>query len=369
MLIRPLVIALFLFSALSAMGQASPPSGSTLFYGIPQLRREMVNQSQFDIAGPWKLPRIMAYRYGLIVEEGYDERLDTLRAFPAARKYYKHLEGSFGEDALWAYLQGSTAYRKHPIDSLHKRDWTLALSGYGRTERSLARSHQYDTIWGPQIWPKASSFDSFFEMNPAITGNVLDSIPLVIRVDSVSADWDSLWSENQKASYVFLKEKRDVKSLEAQAEAKERAAAKEKPKPVVYKVKSGDNLGGIARRYGVSIRELKSWNNLRSDMIRIGQALTVFPTRERKAQSVPKSSSKEPKAPTRSQSSKPKEKPDTSDGISYIVQPGETLWSIARQFENLTPDDIMKYNGISENIRAGDEIKIPPTAKKKKQTP
>ena len=44
---------------------------------------------------------------------------------------------------------------------------------------------------------------------------------------------------------------------------------------VYYKVKSGDNLGKIARKYHCTVKQLKSWNNLRSDRISIGQRLKV----------------------------------------------------------------------------------------------
>ena len=44
---------------------------------------------------------------------------------------------------------------------------------------------------------------------------------------------------------------------------------------VYYTVKSGDNLTFIARRHNMSISELKELNNLESDMLRIGQRLSV----------------------------------------------------------------------------------------------
>ena len=47
------------------------------------------------------------------------------------------------------------------------------------------------------------------------------------------------------------------------------------PEVTVYRVRSGDVLGTIARRHGVSVRELKSWNGLRNDMIRVGQKLYI----------------------------------------------------------------------------------------------
>ena len=47
------------------------------------------------------------------------------------------------------------------------------------------------------------------------------------------------------------------------------------PQWVYYTVKSGDNLGKIARKYGTTVANLKKWNNLRSDVIRPGQKLKV----------------------------------------------------------------------------------------------
>ena len=43
-----------------------------------------------------------------------------------------------------------------------------------------------------------------------------------------------------------------------------------------YKVKSGDYLGKIASRYGVTINQIKNWNNLRSNNIRVGQTLYIY---------------------------------------------------------------------------------------------
>ncbi|HNT42619.1 MAG TPA: transglycosylase SLT domain-containing protein, partial [Tenuifilaceae bacterium] len=44
----------------------------------------------------------------------------------------------------------------------------------------------------------------------------------------------------------------------------------------VYRVKEGDVLGIIAEKYGVSVGQLRSWNNLRGNIIRIGQRLVIY---------------------------------------------------------------------------------------------
>ena len=47
------------------------------------------------------------------------------------------------------------------------------------------------------------------------------------------------------------------------------------PEPIFYRVKSGDVLGTIAERHGVSVRKIKDWNGLNSSNIRIGQKLII----------------------------------------------------------------------------------------------
>ena len=47
------------------------------------------------------------------------------------------------------------------------------------------------------------------------------------------------------------------------------------PEVTVYRVRNGDVLGTIARKHGVSVRELRQWNGLRGDMIRVGQKLYI----------------------------------------------------------------------------------------------
>jgi membrane-bound lytic murein transglycosylase D len=46
-----------------------------------------------------------------------------------------------------------------------------------------------------------------------------------------------------------------------------------------HRVQSGETLGHIAKKYGVGVSDIKRWNGLSSDMIRIGQRLVVYPRR------------------------------------------------------------------------------------------
>ena len=52
-------------------------------------------------------------------------------------------------------------------------------------------------------------------------------------------------------------------------------AENKKPKVTYYRVKNGDSLWGIARKFRVSPQELKKWNNLKSNLIHPGKQLVV----------------------------------------------------------------------------------------------
>lgn len=104
-------------------------------------------------------------------------------------------------------------------------------------------------------------------------------------------------------------------------------------KTSTHKVKEGENLTLIADKYDVTIEDLREWNELKKDVIVPGQTLVVS----------------EPK--------KTKEK-TTSKGKTYKVKKGDTLQSIADEF-NVTIKDVKKWNGLSEEtIYTGQLLKM-----------
>jgi membrane-bound lytic murein transglycosylase D len=120
-----------------------------------------------------------------------------------------------------------------------------------------------------------------------------------------------------------------------------------------YTVRSGDNLGSIAQRYGVSVSQLKSWNGLRSDQIRIGQVLKISASAAPPKTVVEKSATVQPK-------SVPKPGGASSSGSKiYTVKSGDTLWGIA-QAHACTVEQIKVLNGISSSaLKPGMKIKLP----------
>lgn len=103
---------------------------------------------------------------------------------------------------------------------------------------------------------------------------------------------------------------------------------------VTHKVRSGDSLSVIAKRYKVSVRELQNWNNISDPhKLRIGQTLTVFHS----------------PAPTAA----------SSGTIKHTVRRGDSLWSISRLYK-VKVNDLMRWNDLARNaiIQPGQSIKI-----------
>lgn len=106
-----------------------------------------------------------------------------------------------------------------------------------------------------------------------------------------------------------------------------------------YTVKSGDTLSGIATRHGVTVAQLKQWNNLTSNNIKIEQKLKV------------NSSSSSSSTPSSSGS---------GDYTTYTVKSGDSFYNIAKNYPGVSAQDIMNFNGLSSSkIKPGMKIKIP----------
>ena len=65
--------------------------------------------------------------------------------------------------------------------------------------------------------------------------------------------------------------------LRVSGDAPARAERSEPARPTSHRVRRGDNLSTIAQRYGVSVRDLREWNGLQGDVIRVGQRLRLRP--------------------------------------------------------------------------------------------
>lgn len=129
-----------------------------------------------------------------------------------------------------------------------------------------------------------------------------------------------------------------------------------------YKVRAGDNLGAIGRKFGVSVSNLKKWNGLDdSGNIRAGDFLYVEkPDGEVSKPPKPAETKASKSSPAKSAdgSSKNSRNPTPEGFVSHTVVSGESLWDISRKY-GVSIEDIVKWNGKnSTKVKAGEVLKI-----------
>ena len=136
----------------------------------------------------------------------------------------------------------------------------------------------------------------------------------------------------------------------------------------IHKVKSGDNLGGIASKYDVSVAEIKKWNKLKDDNIGLGDNIKIIKTEKvttivRKEINQPVIETKEDIAAVEHKSSKAEkgkkeEKIDTTSKSEnyYIVAKGDNLFSIAKK-NNISVANLKEWNTIIDNnVKVGSQL-------------
>lgn len=330
-------------------------------------------KSRVGATGLWQFMFGTGKEYGLDVSSYVDERSDPIKSTVAASKYLARLYKIFG-------------------------DWDLALAAYnsgpGNVTKAIRRSGGYRNYWNirhnlpretagylPAFLANMYIFEyaeahGFKRYKPELVYFETDTIVVkqMITLDQVSEVTGTPIEQLQflnpsykldiipvvKGENYTLRLPTDVIGTFVNNEDKIYAFAKaemekrEKPLPqffdakdkIRYRVKSGDYLGKISRLHGVRVSDIKRWNGLRSNNLKIGQRLTIFPRK-----------------PVVSKPSvvaqKPKSKPIIGDVTIYTVQNGDSLWSISQKFSGVSIQNIKDWNGISgTKLKPGMKLKI-----------
>ncbi|MFK7781582.1 LysM peptidoglycan-binding domain-containing protein [Psychroserpens sp.] len=320
-------------------------------------------KSRVGATGLWQFMFGTGKEYGLNVSSYVDERSDPIKSTVAASKYLARLYKIFG-------------------------DWDLALAAYnsgpGNVSKAIRRSGGYENYWNirPHLPRETAGYlpaflatmyifefaeeHGFQKQRPNYHYVETDTIHVkkMITLDQVSELLDVPIEELQflNPSYKldiipFVKDENYTLRLprnvvgkfvtnenEIYAFVDKELNKREKPLPqffdskskVRYRVRSGDYLGKIARKYGVRVSQIKQWNGLRSNNLKIGQRLTIYPRK-------PGNSSKTASA------SKPKKTISTEGKSVYKVQKGDSLWSISQKFPGVSVQNIKEWNDISSN--------------------
>lgn len=113
---------------------------------------------------------------------------------------------------------------------------------------------------------------------------------------------------------------------------------------IVHRVRTGEVLGGIALRHGVRVDDIRKWNNLRGNLIRSGQRLTIWV--------LPSHPAVAARQATKAEDSK------LIVGKTYTVQPGDTLWHISKR-TGLSIQQLKDLNNLSNSkLQPGQTLKL-----------
>ena len=330
-------------------------------------------KSRVGATGLWQFMFGTGKQFGLEVSSYVDERMDPIMATKAACTYLSNLYKIFG-------------------------DWDLALASYnsgpGNVTKAIRRSGGYKNYWNIRSYlpretagylPAFLATMYIFEfadehdlqpVKPKFAYFETDTVKVkqMIRLEHVSESMNIPIEELQflNPSYKldiipFVKDEDYVLRLplekvgtfvanepQVYALAKAEFDKKEKPLPklfeaeskIRYRVRSGDYLGKIARKYGVRVSQLKRWNGLRSNNLKIGQRLSIFPRKPMVSE-------------TSGQKVAEVKKIDYSNAKVYTVRSGDTLWSISKKFSGVSIENLKTWNNIrGSGIKPGMKLKV-----------
>jgi membrane-bound lytic murein transglycosylase D len=335
-------------------------------------------KSRVGATGLWQFMYATGVQYQLKVSSYVDERQDPLKATIAACKYLSNLYTIFGDWdlALAAYNSGpgnvskaikrSGGYRNYwNIRPFLPRETANYVPAFYATMYLFEYQKEHQLIpEAPQIRhfetdtirvKKAISFDQVSEIT-GIRSELIQLLNPSYKLEIIPFVEGKNYAIRlpRKNTIDFLDKENEIYSL-AEADALKR----EKPLPtyfemdkrIRYKVRKGDFLGKIANKFGVRVSDIKRWNRLKNSRLKIGQRLTIYP----KKISVTKAEASKNKSQKKGLKSTKKASFEV-----YIVQKGDSLWSISRKYKNVSTAQIKKWNNIwsVKSLKLGTKLKI-----------
>ncbi|HRG51893.1 MAG TPA: transglycosylase SLT domain-containing protein [Bacteroidia bacterium] len=361
-------------------------------------------RSHAGAMGLWQFMYPTGKMYGLKVSSYVDERCDPYKSTEAACQYLKFLYSMFG-------------------------DWQMVLAAYnggpGTVNKAIRRSGGKRTYWEirPFLPKETQGYVPAFiavnyVMNYTAEHNLYSSIPKKIfqEIDTITIKKQVSLSQiasilgisNDELQYLnpsyrkgvipFLPDEKNVLTLPADKlglfvmnEDKIYNLNAQNPEPLtsdailakqpqiiaVYRVKKGEQLASIAKKYGCTTTQLKQWNNLKGNVVAAGRKLNIYssPTSEIASKSTVPGQEKTEETKTEQPQSVERLNKETEKTVSknvtepksgeagayklYTIQKGDTLYKIAKK-QKTTIEEIKRLNNFSTKymLIPGKKIKV-----------
>lgn len=311
--------------------------------------------SRAKASGMWQFIPETGKRYGLELDYWVDMRRNPEMATVAALKYLKRLHDEFGDWllAMAAYNCGEGRVRRlvKEMAADSTRDSSLAVT-YWELELPRETMRYVPRILAAMVighYPE--QYDMIVEkqhLDEFDTVTVFDSFPLEEVAKLLKVKEDTLRSLNMelvkwctppnKDSYLL---RLPVGTRAAFVEGYDRMEKNNFSSWLHHKVKRGENLGAIAKQYGIRVSELQQANDMKGTRIRAGQSLLI----PIKITPKPKSAATANKKPEKVR--------------TYIVRNGDNLASIARKF-GVSQENLRNWNSmdVTSFVNEGDTVLV-----------
>ncbi len=313
------------------------------FVGLIESGFNTTIRSRAGAVGHWQFMKGTAKLYGLKVDKYSDERWNIYKSTEAAAKYFQDLYNIFGswELALCAYNSGeyrvinairrgnTRNYRKLVSKRLLPKETIMYVPKLVAARELYNNYGKYNLRFKKRSrFPKSQSIDmrkNFDALKLArqlgVTYSQLRYLNPDLRMRHIRV--------NRRRPYEVFIPQNGVKNISqvqnAYSATSHRRIVSSNSSSNYYRVRRGDNLTEIARKFGTSIYKIKKDNRLKSSNIIIGQRLRV-----------PNNSSK-----------------------TYVVRRGDNLTKIAEKF-GITIRQLKNYNALNNTkIYPSQRLSIP----------
>jgi membrane-bound lytic murein transglycosylase D len=348
--------------------------------------------SRVGATGLWQFMYQTGKQYGLKIDSYVDERSDPLKASEAAAQYMKNMYAIFGDWdlVLASYNSGPGNVAKAIRRSGGQQNYwnirkNLPQETQGYVPAFLATMYIYEYHKEHGIKPERApikhfatdtvmvkrqmSFKQISELidipvaqlqilNPSYKLNVVPSYRDQNHYLRLPQDKMAVFTSNEQKIYAYvdreanLREKpfqivRPIVSQDSVNTFQRLAQAKVR----YYRVKRGDNLSTIAKKYDVAVDDLKKWNNIKGNEVAYGKNLKINGTEaEQKSTAVAKVEI--------DKKGIQKDSVAATTASFYVVQKGDNLSNIAKKF-NVTVADIQDWNKLTNNnVQLGVSLQV-----------